>query len=287
LTTDIVFGYTGKYFDETTGLQNSWNRWYSPKMGRFISQDPIGFAGGDANLYRYVGNSPTNFVDPSGLHKGHHIVVGPIRNLVPQAAFDVFDSLGARITNDSYRSHNYGRFAGIKHCDYNTAVIKEFETFVKDNKINPKKMTAKQAQDFVDHLKGLPATSLIKKFNKGVQAAADAAEKAAKAAAKAAKLAKGARKGGKIVKAIPGVGTVAAVLGWGVDGYCKGPVYGTVNSGVDAIPFVGMGKIVIELTITGDWIPDVEEVQPMEEEEPVYPELQQWPETFGGQFPDD
>jgi hypothetical protein len=48
-----------------------------------------------------------------------------------------------------------------------------------------------------------------------------------------------------------------------------------------------MGKIVIELTITGDWIPDVEEVQPMEEEEPVYPELQQWPETFGGQFPDD
>jgi RHS repeat-associated protein len=67
LTTDIVFGYTGKYFDETTGLQNSWNRWYSPKMGRFISQDPIGFAAGDANLYRYVGNSPTNRTDPSGL----------------------------------------------------------------------------------------------------------------------------------------------------------------------------------------------------------------------------
>jgi RHS repeat-associated protein len=67
LTTDIVFGYTGKYFDETTGLQNSWNRWYSPKMGRFISQDPIGFAGGDANMYRYVGNSSPNATDPSGL----------------------------------------------------------------------------------------------------------------------------------------------------------------------------------------------------------------------------
>jgi RHS repeat-associated protein len=67
LTTDIVFGYTGKYFDETTGLQNSWNRWYSPKMGRFISQDPIRFAAGDANLYRYVGNSSPNATDPSGL----------------------------------------------------------------------------------------------------------------------------------------------------------------------------------------------------------------------------
>ncbi|CBN53847.1 hypothetical protein OSCI_300001 [Kamptonema sp. PCC 6506] len=35
-------------------------------MGRFISEDTIGFGGGDANLYRYVGNSPTNYTDPSG-----------------------------------------------------------------------------------------------------------------------------------------------------------------------------------------------------------------------------
>jgi hypothetical protein len=34
-----------------------------------MSEDPIGFAAGDANLYRYVGNSPTNFVDPNGLKK--------------------------------------------------------------------------------------------------------------------------------------------------------------------------------------------------------------------------
>jgi RHS repeat-associated protein len=67
--TDIVFGYTGKYFDEVTGLQNNWNRWYDPKQGRFISQDPIGFAGGDENLYRYVGNGPTNATDPSGLQE--------------------------------------------------------------------------------------------------------------------------------------------------------------------------------------------------------------------------
>jgi RHS repeat-associated protein len=77
LTTDIVFGYTGKYFDETTGLQNSWNRWYSPKMGRFISQDPIGFAGGDANMYRYVGNSSPNGTDPSGLQEGGKTFIGP------------------------------------------------------------------------------------------------------------------------------------------------------------------------------------------------------------------
>ena len=35
--------------------------------GRFISKDPIGFAGGDVNLYGYVLNDPVNFIDPIGL----------------------------------------------------------------------------------------------------------------------------------------------------------------------------------------------------------------------------
>jgi RHS repeat-associated protein len=64
---DLVFGYTGKLFDETTRLQNNLNRWYDSSTGRWISQDPIGFAAGDANLYRYVGNHPTYATDPSGL----------------------------------------------------------------------------------------------------------------------------------------------------------------------------------------------------------------------------
>jgi uncharacterized protein RhaS with RHS repeats len=34
---------------------------------RYLSQDPIGFAGGDANLYRYVWNNPLRYRDPSGL----------------------------------------------------------------------------------------------------------------------------------------------------------------------------------------------------------------------------
>jgi hypothetical protein len=40
---------------------------YDPTIGRFISQDPIGFNAGDPNLYRYVGNGPTNATDPDGL----------------------------------------------------------------------------------------------------------------------------------------------------------------------------------------------------------------------------
>ena len=40
---------------------------YDATIGRFISQDPIGFEGGDKNLYRMVGNHPTYATDPSGL----------------------------------------------------------------------------------------------------------------------------------------------------------------------------------------------------------------------------
>lgn len=40
---------------------------YDASIGRFLSEDPIGFAGGDANLSRYVGNAATSLVDPDGL----------------------------------------------------------------------------------------------------------------------------------------------------------------------------------------------------------------------------
>jgi RHS repeat-associated protein len=60
------FSYTGREFDPATGLYGYRARWYDARLGRFISADPAGFAAGDANLYRYVGNSPTFMVDPSG-----------------------------------------------------------------------------------------------------------------------------------------------------------------------------------------------------------------------------
>ena len=42
-------------------------RYYQPTYQRFVSQDPLDFDGGDANLYDLVGDSPTVFVDPLGL----------------------------------------------------------------------------------------------------------------------------------------------------------------------------------------------------------------------------
>ena len=44
----------------------SWHRFYDPSIGRYITADPIGLAGG-MNLYAYVGGNPINAVDPRGL----------------------------------------------------------------------------------------------------------------------------------------------------------------------------------------------------------------------------
>jgi hypothetical protein len=42
-------------------------RYYDPKVGRFVTKDPIGFDGGDYNLYAFVKNNSINKTDPMGL----------------------------------------------------------------------------------------------------------------------------------------------------------------------------------------------------------------------------
>jgi RHS repeat-associated protein len=59
------FAFTGRE-DDGTGYYYYRARYYNPDQKRFIAADSLGFGGGDTNLQAYVGNSPTNFTDPSG-----------------------------------------------------------------------------------------------------------------------------------------------------------------------------------------------------------------------------
>jgi RHS repeat-associated protein len=59
------YTYTGRESDRETGLYFYRARYYDAEIGRFLSKDPIGFAGG-MNLFAYVGNSPVNWIDPLG-----------------------------------------------------------------------------------------------------------------------------------------------------------------------------------------------------------------------------
>ena len=63
----VPFGFAGGLYDADTRLVKFGYRDYDPEIGRWIAKDPIGFAGGDIDLYGYVQNNPVNFIDPDGL----------------------------------------------------------------------------------------------------------------------------------------------------------------------------------------------------------------------------
>ena len=79
------FQFTGRENDGTTGLYYYRARYYHPVLQRFISEDPIGFAGEDVNLYAYVGNDPVNAIDPDG----RFAIVLP---LIPPAVIALVDA---------------------------------------------------------------------------------------------------------------------------------------------------------------------------------------------------
>ncbi|NRA31578.1 MAG: RHS repeat-associated core domain-containing protein, partial [Parvularculaceae bacterium] len=61
-----IIGYAGYIFEPATGMYISRNRFYSPALGRWMSRDPIGYAGG-MYLYEYAASSAVRLRDPLGL----------------------------------------------------------------------------------------------------------------------------------------------------------------------------------------------------------------------------
>lgn len=82
------FTFVGKEWDRETGLSRMGVRYYDFMEGRFVSKDPIGFAGGDTNLYGYVQNNPINFTDPTGL--------APSYSKIKHGLIQVYELLGEK-----------------------------------------------------------------------------------------------------------------------------------------------------------------------------------------------
>ena len=81
--------YTGREFDDETGLYYYRARYYDPEVGRFLTEDPLGFGAG-VNFYAYVNNNPLNFTDPSG-----HVLTPDLALDVGFIGWDVWDIVRA------------------------------------------------------------------------------------------------------------------------------------------------------------------------------------------------
>ncbi|MFI5215717.1 MAG: RHS repeat-associated core domain-containing protein [Candidatus Limnocylindria bacterium] len=91
-TSSSTLRYTGREHDSLSGLYYYRARYYDPEIGRFLSEDPMGFGGGDVNLYAYVGNNPISANDPRGdcPQCAAGAIVGAAGGLLFQVGADVY-----------------------------------------------------------------------------------------------------------------------------------------------------------------------------------------------------
>lgn len=110
----LPYAYTGREYDQETGMYFYQTRYYDPKVGRFVTKDPIGFSGGGVNLYGYVQGNPVNWIDPDGL--------ATYRCKKPLNALN--DVFGPKVSNFAYKyipyaNHQYSCIVdknGIPTC---------------------------------------------------------------------------------------------------------------------------------------------------------------------------
>ena len=103
---DRMMGFAGMERDTVTGLNLAVHRIQDPATGRWTSEDPLGFTAGDPNLERYVGNDPSNLVDPSGRDGWGRFWWG-IRWGTCRGGRWVLDRSGYRVFRGTARNYNW------------------------------------------------------------------------------------------------------------------------------------------------------------------------------------
>src|SRR5438445_4031402 len=85
-----VYLHQGGRYDTNSGLYNFRNRDYSPTLGRWMQQDPIGYRTGETNLYRYEHDGPAGLTDPKGLDAACNVYLNCYVNHNDNAAYTFY-----------------------------------------------------------------------------------------------------------------------------------------------------------------------------------------------------
>ncbi|WP_125557800.1 RHS repeat-associated core domain-containing protein [Pseudoalteromonas rubra] len=115
---DDDVGYTGHWYDKELGLNYMQARYYDPVIGRFYSNDPVGFTGevDTFNRYSYVANNPYKYTDPNGEEKYSIALTGEVMFIAGvRAGFSVgFDTETLEISGSANAGPRLGLGLAVK-----------------------------------------------------------------------------------------------------------------------------------------------------------------------------
>ena len=149
------YGYTGRKWDTDAELYYYRARWYDPAIGRFVSEDPIGFAGNDANVTAFISNDPVNYRDATGLKSegvGHHWVpVSVFEDFKDQMTNAAYEGALGGYSGQTSPNHNYGALGGVRHSRYNEVVRDMLTEAIASSPSS--RFTVAEMDDFIDKVK--------------------------------------------------------------------------------------------------------------------------------------
>jgi RHS repeat-associated protein len=120
----LAYAYTGREWEPELGLSYYRARYHDPETGRFVSRDPIGFAGGDANLYGFVLEDPINRTDPFGLIVNQGFI-NQLAKMTDKAIRRTIRSLRRRIAEHEQKLGNPGLAQSQRHYEHEIRVFNE------------------------------------------------------------------------------------------------------------------------------------------------------------------
>lgn len=129
IITESAFGneytYTGRRYDSETGLYYYRNRMYSAELGRFMSEDPLGYVDG-YNLYAYAHNNPLKYIDPLGTTARSPVRVNSGITVAPNNIYTHQRDSAAASYPSGYQPRdttNHTTFSGSDTGGYHTSYI--------------------------------------------------------------------------------------------------------------------------------------------------------------------
>ncbi|MBU6303619.1 MAG: hypothetical protein KGS60_18895 [Verrucomicrobia bacterium] len=172
----LEWGFTGHHYHEKSGLCLAMYRAYDANLGRWLSEDPIGEAGG-VNLYGYVGNAPFDLMDPDGnepagteeaLAKRHEQIRSVLDAINQTPELDEEIKVMAKYCPVDYHNRDHPTNRGY----YERGRIHLFSNDWKDNNAGLKDGTQMPASDLMEtlvhevcHAAGVPSHAVGQETN--------------------------------------------------------------------------------------------------------------------------